>query len=262
MEGRVTKKKTMSKDGDFLIMLINTLCILSPMVAEPVTLTEIAIFLLVVLPIITMFYIVYLIVTKAFRDMGFSTLEAIIIVFASFLLGAGFIDEYVGVSFSNIPLFTYGQYWMVGINIGGAVIPLLLSCYLFIKNKLHVGAVLVGIGIVSLVSFFVTYPDPEKGIVSMFPFWLLPVIIASVVSVFFYWKEKRKAAPLAYITGTLGVLIGADCFHLMGLLGYEIHNPRNAVIGGANVFDMVFITGILAVFLDGLLLYHQRRKKE
>ena len=232
------------------------------MTVEPALLNQIAGYIFVILLPILALYIVYLIVTKAFSDMGFSSLEAIIIVFVSFLFGAGIIDEYVGVSFSNIHLFTYHDYWMVGINIGGAVIPLLLSCYLFVKNKLNLGVVLVGIGIVSLVSFLVTYPDPEKGIVSMFPFWLLPVIIASLVSVFLYWKEKRKAAPVAYIVGTLGVLIGADCFHLMGLLEHEIQNPRNAIIGGANVFDMVFITGILAVFLDSILIFQQRRKKE
>jgi uncharacterized membrane protein len=86
-------------------------------------------------------------------------------------------------------------------------------------------------------------------------------MIASLVSIVFYWKEKRKAAPLAYVIGTLGVLIGADCFHLIRLLENEIHTTRNAVIGGANVFDMVFITGILAVFLDGLLIIQQKRKK-
>ena len=150
--------------------------------------------LIVLLPILAL-YIIYLLVTKAFRDMGFSSVEAIIIVFVSFLLGAGIIDEYVGISFSNVPLFTYHSTWRVGINIGGAVIPLLLSCYLFVKNKLKIMVILIGIGIVSIVSFFVTYPDPEKGIVSVFPFWLLPIIIASLLSVVLYWKEKRPTSP-------------------------------------------------------------------
>ncbi|MCJ7698132.1 MAG: DUF1614 domain-containing protein, partial [Thermoplasmata archaeon] len=165
------------------------------------------------------------------------------------------------VSFSNIPLFTYHEYWMVGINVGGAVIPVLLSIYLSLKNRLKPIRVFLGIGIVTLVTYLVTYPDPEKGIVSTFPLWILPIVIASLVSLVFYWKEKRKAAPLAYVIGTLGVLIGADCFHLIRSLENEVHTTRNAVIGGANVFDMVFITGILAVFLDGLLIFQQKREK-
>jgi uncharacterized membrane protein len=216
---------------------------------------------LILLPIFAL-YIIYLVITKSFRDMGFSSLEAIIIVFLSFLLGSGLIDKYIGISFSNITLFTYHSYWIVGINVGGAVIPLLLSVYLSIKNRLKLFIVLLGVGIVSLVTFFVTYPDPEKGIVSAFPLWLLPIICASIVSILFTWKEKNKAAPLAYTIGTLGVLLGADGFHMISLLQHEIETTQYAVIGGAHVFDMVFITGILAVFLDGLFIVQKKRKKE
>jgi uncharacterized membrane protein len=217
--------------------------------------------LIILLPILAL-YIIYLIITKSFKDMGFSSLEAISIVFLSFLLGSGLIDAYVGISFSNIPLFSYHTNWIVGINVGGAVIPLLLSVYLAIKNRLTPLKVLLGIGIISVITFMVTYPDPGKGIVSVFPLWLLPIICASVVSMIFSWKEKNKAAPLAYTIGTLGVLLGADGFHMFSLLQYHIETTRYAVIGGAHVFDMVFITGILAVFLDGFFIVQKKRKKE
>lgn len=219
-------------------------------------------YLFVILLPILVLYIIYLIITKAFKEMGFSSFEAIVIVFISFLLGSGLIDGYVGISFSNIALFTYNTYWIIGINVGGAVIPILLSIYLSFKNRLQVLRVFLGIGIISIVTFFVTYPDPERGIVSVFPFWLLPIISTSFVSILFSWKDKNKAAPLAYTIGTLGVLLGADGFHLMSLIQNEIQAPRYAVIGGAHVFDMVFITGILAVFLDGIFIVQKKRKKD
>ena len=86
------------------------------------------------------------------------------------------------------------------------------------------------------------------------------IFIASLTSIILLWKDKRKAAPFAYICGTIGVLIGADFFHLLSLLGHELVDERPAVIGGANVFDMVFITGILAVIVDGILIYQEKRK--
>jgi len=86
----------------------------------------------ILLPLLAL-YIVYLIITKAFKDMGFTSLEAIIIVFASFLLGSGLFDEYVGFNFSNIYLFSSGN-WDIGINTGGAIIPIILSLYLIIKS--------------------------------------------------------------------------------------------------------------------------------
>jgi uncharacterized membrane protein len=58
---------------------------------------------------------------------------------------------------------------------------------------------------------------------------------------------SRQAAPaLAYIGGSLGMLIGADLLNLgrIQALGAPV-----ASIGGAGRFDGIFITGILAVLL-------------
>jgi len=213
----------------------------------------------ILLPLLAL-YIVYLIITKAFKDMGFTSLEAIIIVFISFFLGYGFLN-FGGIEFDNIHLFNYG-FWEVGINAGGAIIPIVLSIYLAVKNKLQWRKLLIGVVVVAVITYFVTFPDPQKGIVSIFPLWLLPVLFASIISIVLSWKDKHKAAPLAYISGTIGVLIGADVFHLIQLLEYEISTKTPAVIGGANVFDMVFITGILAVILDGILIYKERTSGE
>lgn len=218
---------------------------------------DIARYLLVVFLPLLFLYIMYLMVTKAFRDMGFSTLEAVTIIFISFLLGSGFLDGFVGFTFSSIYLFSY-QSWDVGINTGGALIPILLSIYLVLGKKIPGKPLLVAVSLVTVVTFLVTSPVPEKGIVAYFPYWLLPACIASISSVFMLWKDYVKAAPLAYISGTLGVLIGADVFHLPTLLSFTSETTSTAVIGGASVFDMVFITGILAVIVDGLLLYRQR----
>ena len=172
----------------------------------------------------------------------------------------GLIDDFLPINFSNIYLFSSGN-WKVGINAGGAIIPIVLSIYLVIKKNLELYKVIIGIVLVSIVTFFVTYSDPSKGIVSQFPKFLLPAIFASLVSVVVLWKNFKKAAPLAYISGTLGVLIGADVFRLLDLLAYDVNKPTPAVIGGAVVFDMVFITGILAVILDGFIMFNQRRRE-
>ena len=228
------------------------------MVSILMILTQLSAYLLYLLIPLLVLYIVYLIITKAFNDMGFTSVEAIIIVFISFLLGSGFFDDYVGFSFSNIPLFESGN-WIVGINTGGAIIPIVLSIYLVLKNRLKGQWILIGIVLVAIITYFVTYPDPQRGIVSRFPYWLLPIVFASVISIVLSWKIKNKAAPLAYISGTIGVLIGADFFHLIELLGNEVATKTPAVVGGASVFDMVFITGILAVIIDGILLHQERR---
>jgi Protein of unknown function (DUF1614) len=63
--------------------------------------------------------------------------------------------------------------------------------------------------------------------------------------------SRRFAAPLAYIGGSLGVLIGADLLNLGRLrsLGAPV-----ASIGGAGTFDGIFLTGVIAVLLASLLV--------
>ena len=222
-----------------------------------VTLTDIGLWIFYIIIPILVFYFVYLIITKAFRYMGFTTGEAIIIVFISFLFGFEIII--FGINISNIYLFSY-ENWIVAINMGGAIIPILLSIYLVIKKKIPLKKILIGIGIVTIISYFVTHPVPDKGIVAYFPYWMLPGFFASLTSIFLSWKNFIKAAPLAYISGTIGVLIGADFLHLWELLNFQINTSRSAVLGGAVVFDMIFITGILAVILDGLIMFRKREK--
>jgi len=222
-----------------------------------ITLNQIGLWILYILLPILALYIIYLILTKAFRYMGFTSLEAVIIVFVSFLFGFEIII--FGFNISNIYLFSY-ENWRVGINMGGAIIPILLSIYLTIKKKIPIKKIFIGILIVAIIAFFVTRPVAERGIIASFPYWLLPAFFASIASVILSWKDFIRAAPLAYISGTIGVLIGADFFHLPELLSYSTEKVTNAVIGGADVFDMIFITGIIAVILDGMIMFRQRPK--
>jgi len=223
-----------------------------------IDLTQIGLWILYIALPILILYFLYLLITKAFNYMGFSSIEAIIIVFVSLIF---YFDIFIlGVNISNIYLFSYNK-WALGINAGGALIPIFLSIYLTIRKKIPLKMICIGVIIVSIITYLVTRVDVSKGIVSGPPYFLFPAVAASLISIILLWKNFRKAAPLAYISGSIGVLIGADVFHLWELLGHPIDTPINAIIGGANVFDMIYITGILAVILDGVLMFRQRSKE-
>jgi len=225
-----------------------------------VDLIKILLWILNIIVPIFVFYIAYLILTKAFNFIGFSTLEAIIIIFVSFLFSFSIII--FGYEISNIALFSYNG-WIVGINMGGAIIPILISIYLILKKKIPLKKVGIGVIVVSIVTFFVTNPDPIKGIVSRFPYWLLPAFFACLASIFLLKKNFIKGAPLAYISGTFGILIGADFFHLPMLLSYPPTSlGTKALIGGAVLFDLIFVTGILGVIFYGTIMYKYRKKAE
>ena len=68
-------------------------------------------------------------------------------------------------------------------------------------------------------------------------------IASALIAIFL---SHNQSPPLAYISGTLGVLLGADILRLNDIrkMGVPI-----ASIGGAGTFDGIFITGIVAVLL-------------
>ncbi len=128
---------------------------------------------------------------------------------------------------------------IVAVNIGGAVVPTLLSLYLLVRRRLF-GPGLLAVAIVAAVVHAMAYPVRGVGIsVPMF----IPPLVAAGAGVLL----ARRAAPaVAYIGGSLGTLIGADLLNLGAVHGL---GAPVASIGGAGTFDGIFLTGIVAVLL-------------
>lgn len=129
---------------------------------------------------------------------------------------------------------------IIAVNVGGAMVPLFFSLHLMQVANIALPLALVGIVLVSAISYFVSRPVPGIGI--GMPVFVAP-IAAALTAVLL---SAEHSAPLAYVCGTLGVLIGADLLRLKDIrnMGAPI-----ASIGGAGTFDGVFITGIVAVLL-------------
>ncbi|MCO6440162.1 MAG: DUF1614 domain-containing protein [Nitrococcus mobilis] len=132
---------------------------------------------------------------------------------------------------------------VIAINVGGALIPLLLSIYLLIKNKLYLLS-LFGVTAVGAVVLLVASPVPGTGIAV--PVFIPPLLTTAVALLL----SRTYAAPLAYICGSLGTLIGGDLLNLDRI--HSLGTPI-ASIGGAGLFDGIFITGMLAMTLASLV---------
>ena len=129
---------------------------------------------------------------------------------------------------------------VIAVNVGGALVPVILSVYLLSKNRFFIRAALA-VAIVAYVVHLFAYPVRGVGI-SVPTF--IPPIVAAVVAMVLGW---RRAPPLAYIAGSLGTLIGADLLNLGRVQGL---GAPIASIGGAGTFDGIFVAGILAVLLS------------
>jgi len=152
----------------------------------------------------------------------------------------GEVVDFFGMQY-QVPVLLQRPGTTIAINIGGALIPTVMSLYLLARYELW-GKGLVAVAIVAALMHWMATPVPGLGIaVPVF----VPVIVTTIVALVL---ARERAAPLAYVAGSLGTLIGADLLNLphIGSLGAPI-----ASIGGAGTFDGIFLTGIAAVLLAG-----------
>jgi uncharacterized membrane protein len=141
---------------------------------------------------------------------------------------------------------------VIAVNIGGAVIPIVMSLYLLATHELW-GNGLVATAIVALLIHWLANPVPGLGIaVPVF----MPAVITAIVALLL---SRQEAAPLAYIGGSLGTLIGADITNLDKVRGL---GAPVASIGGAGTFDGIFLTSILAVLLASLYARPRRAQPQ
>jgi len=141
-----------------------------------------------------------------------------------------------------VPVVTAFPGTVLAINVGGAVIPTLMSTYLVLRYQLWLKAA-IAVAVIAIVIHAMATPVHGVGIaVPVF----VPVVVTAILA---FLLSREYAAPLAYIGGSMGTLIGADLLNLDKISGL---GAPIASIGGAGTFDGIFLTGILAVLLAGL----------
>ncbi|MEM1985800.1 MAG: DUF1614 domain-containing protein [Nitrososphaeria archaeon] len=213
--------------------------------------------ILAVLFALTILFFFYGFIGYAFRKIGFSTMTVALLLLAT-LLG----------SYVNIPLFKIRSqvpivrvrevsffgilirvpeireveaYTTIAINLGGAIIPVLVSVYFMMKDIQILIYGIIGAFIVAFITHLIATPKPGVGIVT--PAFIPPLTAALVAMIL----PTTQQPIIAYISGVLGTLIGADLTNI-GKIG-SLGTPY-ASIGGAGTFDGIFLSGILAVLLS------------
>lgn len=199
--------------------------------------------------VVLLIYLYISAISKVFRTIGFTPQEASLILLLTLFLG-----------WLTIPLFPYEGWW-VGISLGGALVPIVICILLLKSMRVGLAEFSIGLLIVTYASYFVTRPEEGVGIVADIPFAFIPAIAAGLYSLSVFWMDITRAAPLAYSCGIIGTLVGADALHLPEMLSFPA--PAETVIlsiGGANIFDMVYITGIVAVGVDLIAFWVMRQR--
>jgi len=188
---------------------------------------------LLLLPLVLLGLLILLVearvLTYAYRKVGVHPRYAFAVMLLS-LLG----------SQVNIPLYSIDRgATVVALNVGGALIPILVSLYLLVHTGMY-RRMLIGVSVVAAVVHSLAQIVPGVGIAV--PMIVPPLVAAGAALPLAF----RRAPPLAYVSGSMGTLIGADLLNLgkIARLGAPVVS-----IGGAGTFDGVFLTGILAGLL-------------
>jgi uncharacterized membrane protein len=131
---------------------------------------------------------------------------------------------------------------IIAVNVGGAIVPVLISLYLLAQMPAIILPALIGVAIVTAIVHRFAMPVPGMGIATPM---LIPPLVAAACGYFLGSSQHHRDA-VAFISGVMGTLIGADLLNLRNLrsLGAPV-----ASIGGAGTFDGIFLTGIVAVLL-------------
>ena len=140
---------------------------------------------------------------------------------------------------------------IVMINLGGAIIPTIISVYLLFVSipscTPNLMVTYLQTLIVLVVVILSTHQSAQivEGLGITTPAWGPPTMTAFVVFLINYFVPVSCATQIAYIGGTLGALIGADLMNLGKIAGV---GPVVS-IGGAGTFDGVYLTGLMSVLI-------------
>jgi uncharacterized membrane protein len=145
-----------------------------------------------------------------------------------------------------VPYFDWAeQKVIISVNVGGALVPLSVVTYEVLR-LFELGAysvllrIIIAVIIAAFISNLVARPVPGVGIA--LPTIVPPLIAVSLAVI----MDTPFRAVIAYASGTMGVLIGAD---LLNWRKIKNLGAPMVSIGGAGTFDGIFLAGVLAVLL-------------
>ena len=136
------------------------------------------------------------------------------------------------------------------VNIGGAVIPMVVSIYLIITYLIHDLLILVSFLLSLAISSMVIWRSARliPGIGITLP-TALPVFLTLIFTLISTAVLRANPLAFSYSLGSLSTLVGADILNIRRVIRYM----RGYVsIGGAGVFDGIYVTGLVSLILASI----------
>lgn len=137
----------------------------------------------------------------------------------------------------------------IAVNVGGCVVPSLIALwqlrFLFGTGGWPLTAVAIVAGANIVACYLVA--RPIRGIGIGMPWFVSPLVAVGLTWLLLgFGDDSTVRAPVAFVAGVAGPLIGADLLHLKDITSVS---ARVLSIGGAGTFDGILLSGILAALL-------------
>ena len=172
-------------------------------------------------------------------------------------LGFGIIDVPFGVlRFWDILTLGPRNELAVGFDLAGFFIPFFISLKMMIDHRSPIRASLIGVSVIAVFSYLSSGYVAGEGVIIQNIYAI--AIVASIVGIALSKKQWASVGPIAYVSGSLGVLLGADVVRIGDVLSYHPSGFAFASIGGAGVYDAIFLVGVLAVTIDVIFVENVR----
>ena len=230
-------------------------------------------------------YLFLRLTAEAFAQVGFSHWHALLMVFGSFVGSSVNFPLHEGLITSYPPIFLEAASFLspvvdltfpttfhpvsLAVNLGGCIIPVIVSLTILVRCHVSAQRAILGTLIVAVITYTMAVPVADEGIT--LPVYVPPTLAA--VCGLVLARRYQTAPALAYISGSMGTLLGADIFNLLTLgvlaeLAPPMVGPGSMdmstkplvlSIGGAGVFDGIFLTGVMAVLLAAFVVHYFHR---
>lgn len=138
---------------------------------------------------------------------------------------------------------------IIAMNLGGCIIPLLLAAFELVMISVVAPEVLWALAVAATVCVVVCYvaARPIQGVGIAMPALLPPAVAVGVTWLLLMPEQFGPVrAPVAFVAGVAGPLIGADLLHLRDFSKISVGVLS---IGGAGTFDGIVLSGMLAALL-------------